>query len=183
LFVPAGTPHSIGPGMLVCEVQEYSDLTYRVYDYSRIDGSGKPRELHLDKALAVMKFGETRGGKVEPISLPAERASKALLVACRYFATERWDFRATVQMHSVPRRFELLVILAGTGYIHSQGPLVSYRPGECWLIPASLGGFSLQPEQSSALIRTFVPDLLALGAELRQAHVNQRQLERVIFPD
>ena len=183
LFVPAGTPHSIGPGMLVCEIQEYSDLTYRVYDYGRVDGNGKPRELHLEKALAVMKFGPTRGGKVEPVSLPTERAKKVLLSACRYFATERWDFLATVQSHSMPSRFELFVILSGIGYIHSQAPVASYQAGECWLIPAALGQFSLQPEQSSAVIRTFVPDLADLSAELRQMGLTERQLERVIFPD
>src|SRR5689334_5875940 len=55
-FLPAGTAHTIGPGMIVCEVQEYSDLTYRVYDYGRVDASGKPRELHVEKALQVIDF-------------------------------------------------------------------------------------------------------------------------------
>jgi mannose-6-phosphate isomerase class I len=130
-----------------------------------------------------MEFGQTRAGKVEPVALPTERANKSLLAACRYFATERWDFLATVQSHSVPSRFELFVILSGTGCIHSQGPIVSYRPGECWFLPATLGEFSLQPEQTSAVIRTFIPDLMDLRAELQQMGLNQRQLERVIFPD
>ena len=182
-FLPAGTPHSIGPGMIVCEVQEYSDLTYRLYDYGRVDGSGKPRELHLEKALAVMKFGQTCGGKIVPVPLPDESANRYLLAACRYFATERWNLGATAQMQSTPRRFELFVILTGSGYIHSQGPADSYGSGECWLIPASLGGFSVQPEQSSAFIRTFVPDLIDLSTELLHLGVNQGQLERVIFPD
>ena len=55
IFVPAGTPHSIGPNMVICEVQEYSDLTYRVYDFGRVDAHGKPRELHIDKALQVAR--------------------------------------------------------------------------------------------------------------------------------
>ena len=81
-FVPAGTPHTIGPGMILCEVQEYSDLTYRVYDYGRIDAKGKPRELHVQKALQVP-------------SLPLYSGSygiggkRMLLSACRYFAVER----------------------------------------------------------------------------------------------
>ena len=54
---PPGTPHTIGPGMVICEVQEYSDLTYRVYDYGRVDAHGKPRELHIEKALDVTEFG------------------------------------------------------------------------------------------------------------------------------
>src|SRR5215469_18188001 len=55
-FVPAGTPHTIGPGMVLCEVQEYSDLTYRVYDYGRVDAHGRQRELHIQKALEVIDF-------------------------------------------------------------------------------------------------------------------------------
>src|ERR1700756_4813964 len=75
-FVPAGTPHTIGPGMVLCEVQEYSDLTYRLYDYGRVDSHGKPRELHVEKALEVMHFGRSRGKKVTGVPLPAERANK-----------------------------------------------------------------------------------------------------------
>ena len=62
-FVPAGTPHTIGPDMVICEVQEYSDLTYRVYDYDRTDANGKPRELHVEKALEVLTFGSARTAK------------------------------------------------------------------------------------------------------------------------
>src|SRR5260370_20316411 len=66
-FVRAGTPHTIGPGVVLCEVQEYSDLTYRLYDYNRVNSKGRARELHVEKALAAMNFGATRAGKVEPV--------------------------------------------------------------------------------------------------------------------
>jgi mannose-6-phosphate isomerase len=183
IFVPAGTPHAIGPGMVLCEVQEYSDLTYRAYDYGRVDGNGKPRELHLDKALQVMKFDGSRVGKVAPVPLPSEPANRTLLAACSYFATERWEFRATVPTQSTPKHFDLFVILAGTGTIHWQGSPLPYSLGHCWLIPASLGGFSLQPEQSSTLIRTYVPDLAGLRAELQQTGISQAQLGQAIFPE
>src|ERR1700674_1783191 len=106
-FVPAGTPHTIGPGMVICEVQEYSDLTYRVYDYCRVDAHGKPRELHLEKALDVMRFGGSDGGKVPPLSLSTGAGNKTLLAACRYFAAERWEFQATVQTETNSDQFEL----------------------------------------------------------------------------
>jgi mannose-6-phosphate isomerase len=182
-FVPAGMPHTIGPGMVLCEVQEYSDLTYRIYDFCRVDATGKPRELHVEKALQVMTFGESRGGRVAPLPLPGERVKKVLLAACRYFAAERWDFRATVQTESTPGHFELFVILEGTGHIHSQGSPLLYKRGDCWLMPASLGRFSLQPEHSTAAIRTYVPDLADLCAELRQIGVTEAQLARAVFPE
>lgn len=180
-FVTPGTPHTIGPGMILCEVQEYSDLTYRVYDYGRVDAHGKPRELHVEKALQVMKFDAPAPEKVAPLHLPGERVHKTLLAACPYFATERWGFVASVQTKSQQECFELLVILDGTGYIHWQGPPLPYHRGQCWFMPASLGEFALQPEQKTALIRTYLPDLSRLRAELRQAVFPETQLAQTVF--
>ena len=92
-FVPARTPHTIGPDMVICEVQEYSDLTYRVYDYGRVDSQGNPRELHIEKALAVMNFDSNADGKVAPRSWIKGRESAGLnhLVDCPYFSVDRLD--------------------------------------------------------------------------------------------
>jgi len=165
-FVPAGTPHTIGPDMVLCEVQEYSDITYRVYDYGRLDSSGKPRELHIERALEVIDFGPSEvmdfggncpPGKIKPLPLSAESATRSLLTTCPYFTAERWEFFATVQLEPSLDHFELLVPYAGRGYIHWKGSPLPYQAGQCWLIPASLGHFSLQPEQKSALIKAFLP--------------------------
>jgi mannose-6-phosphate isomerase len=180
-FVTPGTPHTIGPGMILCEVQEYSDLTYRVYDYGRVDGKGKSRELHVEKALEVMKFGVAPPEKVASLHLPGERVHKSLLAACSYFATERWEFRATVEAESRRDCFELLVILNGSGHIHWQGSPLCYKRGECWFVPASLGKFSLQPEQSTSVIRTYVPNLPRLHTELRQAAIPESWLAQTVF--
>jgi mannose-6-phosphate isomerase len=180
-FVPAGTPHTIGPGMVLCEVQQYSDLTYRVYDYGRTDARGMPRELHIEKALEAINFAGSRRGKVAGVSLPIERWSKTLLAACPYFATERWEFRGTIQSESNHARFELFVVLVGTGYFHWKGSPIMYGRGECWLIPASLGQFSLQPEQSTTILRSYVPALPDLDAELRESGVPGEQLVRTVF--
>jgi len=180
-FVSPGTPHTIGPGMILCEVQEYSDLTYRIYDYGRVDSNGKSRELHVEKALEVMRFGATAPGKVAALHLPGERVHKTLLAACSYFATERWEFRATIESESRADCFEVFVILNGSGYIHWQGPPLAYQRGQCWFIPASLGEFSLQPEQSTSLIRTYVPNLPRLYTELRQAAIPETWLAQTVF--
>jgi len=94
IFVPPGTLHAIGPGVVVCEVQEYSDLTYRVYDYGRVDAQGKPRKLHIEKALDVTNFGPARGGKTTDVSLPAAgTAKRSLLAACSFFCHRKMDRR------------------------------------------------------------------------------------------
>jgi mannose-6-phosphate isomerase len=180
-FVPAGTPHTIGADMIVCEVQEYSDLTYRMYDYGRVDAHGQPRELHLEKALEVTQFAQSSGGRVASLPLANGPVKKALLAACRYFATERWEFKTTAQTDTAADRFEIFVVLEGTGSIHWQGPPLTYSRGQCWLAPASLGRFSLQPEQSTAVIRTYVPDLAVLCSNLRNAGLTDAQLAQAVF--
>src|SRR5215831_12052584 len=110
-FVPAKTPHTIGANMVVFEVQQYSDLTYRVYDYGRVDQSGKPRELHLEKALAVTNFDGGIIEKVPRLSLPTQRGTRSLLAACSYFATERAEYAGLCDCSANKARFELLVVL------------------------------------------------------------------------
>ena len=61
VFVPAGTAHTICPGVVLCEIQQHSDITYRVFDYNRVGADGKPRALHVRQALDVMRFGEPPG--------------------------------------------------------------------------------------------------------------------------
>lgn len=179
-FIPAGTPHTIGPGMVLCEVQEYSDLTYRVYDYGRVDAHGKRRELHVEKALDVLNFDGSRGAKIAGPGA-GEPSAKRLLAACPYFATERWDLLATIQSNTSRERFEILAILDGTGYVHWSGSPILYRRGECWMIPASLGNYSLQPEQRSVIVRTFVPDLTQLTADLRKSNISEAEISRCVF--
>ena len=181
LFVPAGTPHTIGGGMVICEIQEYSDLTYRVYDYGRVDANGKPRELHIEKALEVMKFGSRAGGKVTPLPLPGAGATRSLLVACKFFGAERWEcFEKTEIPVDLPR-FELIAILKGAGTLSWPESAARYHQGECWLVPASQGRIWIQPEAPTSLIRTYVPDVTVLRTELHQSGISAAALAQVIF--
>ena len=98
-FVPAGAPHTIGPGMVLCEVQQHSDITYRIFDYNRTGPDGAPRPLHIRKALDVMKFGDAAknlGQRVQPVQVQCGPLQRTYLAACRYFATERWQFSEPV---------------------------------------------------------------------------------------
>ena len=181
LFVPAGTPHTIGPGMVICEVQEYSDLTYRVYDYGRVDAHGKPRELHIEKALEVTKFGSHAGGKVTPLPLPADGAERSLLAACRYFAAERWECSQECEIPLDAARFELLIMLEGAGSFSWPDSAARYHTGECWLVPASQGRIDVRPEATTSMIRTYVPDLAALRTDLHHDGISAAALAQVIF--
>lgn len=181
IFVPARTGHAIGPGIILCEVQEYSDLTYRVYDYNRLDAHGHPRELHTAKALQVMNFSSSVPGKVPPLPLVADRNQENLLAACRYFATERWDLLASAPSKSSGNHFELLIVLAGSGCFHWKGEPLRYRLGECWFLPASLENYIVQPEQKTSLLRAFVPDLADLREQLRARGFSEAQWSQAVF--
>jgi mannose-6-phosphate isomerase len=181
-FVPPGMPHTIGAGVVLCEVQQNSDFTYRLYDFHRVDARGNPRELHIDKALAVIDFSGATGGKVLPVELSSsEEVKKSLLAACPYFATERWDVSAPHHTKSDASRFELLVILAGAGVLQWRDGSQSYKLGECWLIPASLGQFSLIPAEHTSLLRTYVPNLGQLRGRLARSGVTDAAIEKVLF--
>jgi len=181
IFVPAGTAHTIGPGLVLCEIQEQSDLTYRVYDYNRRDANGRARELHVEKALAVMRFGEQIGGKVEPVCLREDGTEKTYFVSCPYFETSRWEFSGPVAMGSSAESFELLIVLEGSGTICWQSERVDYRRAQVWMIPAGLGGYHVVPNEATALLRTFVPrEAGEFGRVLTQSGVREAEWSRLV---
>jgi mannose-6-phosphate isomerase len=180
-FVEAGTQHAILPGMVVCEVQEYSDLTYRVYDYGRVDRSGKSRELHVQKALEVTRFEGTRSGKVPPLSLHSPDAIKHLLAACKFFATERWDCDRTTAIECDPSEFQLLVILSGHGTLHDPLSYHAYRSGQAWFLPASLEVAHLQPREATSLLRVTVPETNLLVHQLQNMGFEMEAISRVVL--
>jgi mannose-6-phosphate isomerase len=157
IFVPAGTAHTIGPGLVLCEIQQNSDITYRVFDYNRRDAQGQARDLHIDKALEVMRFGKQSGGKIDPIRVMEAGVEKTYLASSRYFETARWEFSEPVALASSPSRFELLIFLGGSGTIRGGGGTAAYGPAQVWLIPAALGEFQIAPAAGTTLLRTYVP--------------------------
>jgi len=167
VFAPAGTPHTILPGMVLCEIQQHSDITYRIYDYNRVGADGKPRELHIQKALDVLRFGNAAdpgAGLCRPARVTSSGAAKTLYAACPYFATERWEFPQKGHAATSPERFALLIFLEGQGRIEFDGGQEAFGPAEVWLLPAALGEYKLVPESSTSVLHTCVPDLAQLTA-------------------
>lgn len=189
IFVPAGTAHTIGAGSVLCEIQEHSDLTYRVFDYNRRNPDGTTRELHIEKAMAVMNFGEQRGGKVRPVIYRARGAEIAHYVACRYFAMERWNFSQVLELRTERERFEVWVAISGRGKImwgaaSSSGMRdansMDYGAGEVIFIPAALGGWRIEPESATTMIHAYVPDLEVYQRQLVAAGVPAEEAARII---
>lgn len=134
-YVPAGTVHAIGGGLALCEIQQHSDITYRLYDY------GRPRELHLEKAVQVASL---EGSGAGPVRLPID---------CKYFHTEMAKTTSPLRYSPEPERFHLLIFLSGSGKIAEQ----PFREGETWLVPAGASPFSIQPSEPAKFLRTWAP--------------------------
>ena len=163
------------PNLVLCEMQQNSDLTYRFYDFGRPGADGLPRPLHIDQAVAVTRQ-ENRPQPIPPIRFADQIWQRELLVACPYFATERLRWSESLTYRPNRARFHLLIFLEGAGRIGEY----RYRKGDGYLVPAHAEPFLLQPVSATTAIRGYVPDLAALRDELRQAGANEEQLRSVL---
>ena len=182
VFVPAGTAHTICPGVTLCEIQQHSDITYRVFDYDRVDTDGKPRALHVRHAMNVMQFGEQSGGLCDPVRIRHGTATETFFAACRHFATERWEFTQRIAAVTSPENFDLLIFIEGKGRIEFNGGAEAYGPAEAWLVPAALGAYQFTPESPSTMLRAYVPDLAGIVQRLNDERVAETAWSRVVHP-
>jgi mannose-6-phosphate isomerase len=181
IFVPARTAHTIGAGLVLCEIQEYSDLTYRVYDYNRRDASGKARELHIEKALEVLRFGRQNGGKAETVQIKRGGMTETYLVACPYFAAEKWEFQGPVKAASSREHFDLMIFLEGSGSIECADASLRYAPAQAWMIPAGLGAYETVPDMRTSLLRTYVPsDMGEFVRKLEERGAERSRLSKLV---
>lgn len=134
-FIPAGRIHAIGKGLMVAEIQQMSDITYRVYDFNRTDSAGQKRELHIDKAALALNFSDTDSGKID--YNPVEN-HKINLVNCNYFNTSIIKINGTVDCdYSNTDSFRILICVEGSAEILTDS---SYHieTGDTMLIPAEI---------------------------------------------
>jgi mannose-6-phosphate isomerase len=187
VFVPAGTAHTIGPGSVLCEVQQHSDITYRVYDYNRKHQDGTFRPLHVNKAMDVLNFDKQRGGKVEPARASAHSAEISHFIANKYFALEKWQFAAAMDLRTELEHFELWIVVSGRGRIawgakngSQQHGESEYHPGEAWFVPAGLKSWRIEPTASTTMLHTYVPDLQRYAAQLKSLGVSEEVIGQVV---
>lgn len=140
-FIPAGTIHAIGAGALVAEIQESSNLTYRLYDYDRIGKDGKKRELHIDKALDVADLHGSAEPR-QPLRVLKYRPGMAseLLIRCKYFEVYRMlintERRQMVHYRADRMAFRVLLCMDGCGTISYDEGTVNFYKGDCVFVPA-----------------------------------------------
>ena len=142
-YVPAGTVHGIGAGILVAEIQESSNVTYRVYDYDRVDKNGKKRELHFDKAIQVMNMDVAPDVKQKSrIVKHYPGCSRELLCRCKYFEVERIQVTKAFSFSILEESFQVIMCLDGEGQIETMDENlkpVRFVKGRTLFLPAGLG--------------------------------------------
>lgn len=142
-FIKAGTLHAIGKGILLAEVQQSSNVTYRVYDYGRLQ-NGKPRELHIQKALDVLNLKKTAETDFEPKETELIGESKrTLLASCKSFTSYRLDVKESLKVTADESSFVSLVALEGNGVLCHKDSVLTFYKGESVFLPAGLGEVEL----------------------------------------
>jgi mannose-6-phosphate isomerase len=163
LFLPAGTVHAVGGGVLLAEVQQTSDATFRLYDWDRRDAQGNPRQLHVEQALACIDWSRgpvqpvrAKGYPVSPHRQVSTEPVWQRLVACRYFTLE---YLRQTEPFTLPggSRMQVLMVLHGQGVVHSPESCQQLQIGDTLLLPACLTEARCVPDGSLGVLLSTLP--------------------------
>ncbi|ERI95661.1 mannose-6-phosphate isomerase, class I [Clostridiales bacterium oral taxon 876 str. F0540] len=158
-FVKSGLIHAIGEGVIIAEIQQNSNTTYRVYDYNR------GRELHIDKALDVVNL-DLKGEKSNGLKIEKEGFSKTYYCICEHFSLELYDVEYSFKERSDVERFYIFTAVDGEGEIFYLNGSEIIKKGDSLLIPASLGEYEIKG--NIKLLKSYVPDLEKIKNEILQ---------------
>lgn len=156
-FVKSGLIHAIGEGVIIAEIQQNSDTTYRVYDYNR------GRELHVEKALDVVNL-DLKGERSTGVKVEGNGYSKIYYCVCDKFSLELYDVDKGFSESSDEERFYVFTCVDGEGKITYDNGTESIEKGESVLIPASLGDYKI--EGNLKLLKSYVPDIEKLKSDI-----------------
>ncbi len=145
-FIESGTIHAIGAGILICEIQQNSNCTYRVYDYDRRGADGKPRELHVAKALEVSKLTPSDTSDKQGKAQKAPGGMVKRLASCQYFTTEKLEVSGEMTVEATKESFVSLIVLTGSPVIAGEENSVSCRAGDSVFVPAGTGKIKITGE-------------------------------------
>ena len=154
-YIPAGMVHAIGSGVLLAEIQQTSDVTYRIYDWDRVDASGKPREMHTALALDAINFSLDSNNLIRPLP---EMNRTVLLAESQYFHTSLITFdKPIIKDYSLTDSFVIYICTESMAVIECNGQSEEIKAGETLLIPASADSVAIIPRGKAALLEVFVP--------------------------
>jgi len=152
VFIPAGTVHALGAGLLVAEIQQASDTTYRLFDWNRVGPDGKPRKLHIDEALDAIDYTAVEVVPVQPSHTSVPDVER--LVSCDKFMLSRW---AIQQRESIGGDDRCHIVTALQGVVHIEPAGIAINKGQTVLLPACLPESTLIPQGSAILLDMYLP--------------------------
>ncbi|MFB9325219.1 type I phosphomannose isomerase catalytic subunit [Paenibacillus aurantiacus] len=152
-YIPAGTVHALCAGVLVAEIQQNSDTTYRVFDYNRPGLDGKPRELHVEDSLNVTAYEGAGATRMKTDDIGPNEWQQ--IATSPYFTVDKGIVRKAWQQATSPESFVILVVADGTGKLGWAGGSLDVKAGECFLLPANLGNYELDGEMT--VLRSVAP--------------------------
>ena len=137
-FIKSGTIHAIGKGIVICEIQQNSNTTYRVYDYDRRDKNGNPRELHIDKAIEVSELAPPPS-----VNCKDTDGKEAVLSQCEYFTVKKLNPSDGLTVSVTDKCFHSLIVTDGNGTLSLNGQTLELNKGDSIFIPAQNGEYTL----------------------------------------
>ena len=154
-FLPAGRVHTIGKGLLLAEIQQTSDITYRIYDFDRTDDQGNKRELHVEEALDAIDYQHYDEYKTK---YDPQKNEPVQLAACPYFVTNRLEYtHSTKRNYQALDSFVIYVCMEGKAEIITEGKSYSMQKGDAYLIPASIRQVKLATDSGFKMLESYVP--------------------------
>lgn len=158
VFLEAGTVHAIGCNLLMFEVQQTSDITYRLYDWDRVDAkTGRPRQLHVEEGLACADFARGPCPPVGPAVVVSSGVRREGLVACAYFTLERLTAQVPFRVGAA-NRCRAVVCVKGSGELESRGQRYAFRTGNTFLLAAEVGECIALPAEEVTLLECGLPE-------------------------
>ena len=152
-FLPAGRVHTIGKGLLIAEIQQTSDITYRIYDFDRVDDKGNKRELHTEEALAALDYEvypEYKSVYDKKLNEPVH------VVSCPYFSTNILEFTQSVTRDYSFDSFVIHVCVQGAYILNYGDESLNVKMGDCVLIPASIDKVSLETQTGFKILESYI---------------------------
>lgn len=145
IYIPGGRVHAIGAGCLMLEVQQNSNTTYRLYDWKRVAADGRPRELHVEKAMRVIRWHDEEVVKATPKPLD-QSGGRCLLLSTPYFRLEKMFIAGEVRCQTPANSWQIIFVEKGAVDLNWEGSSLHLALGTTCLIPASVAQYSLQPK-------------------------------------
>lgn len=152
-YIPAGTVHALGAGILVAEIQQNSDTVYRLYDYNRPGLDGKPRDLHIEDSLNVIAYDNKGASRMK--TEQTQSSEWLTLSKSPYFIVEKGLVENSWELKTTPESFVIHVICEGRGEVKWLDGSIAAKAGDCFLMPASLGSYQLTGKMT--VMRSYIP--------------------------